>query len=128
MKTTKLLAMVSAAGLAVALSSCGGGSGESSSSLTVTMWGGAAQAAHVDSYFTPWAKSKGITIRQDSPTDYAKIKAQVESGKVTWGPTEVEPNFANTACKGGLLEKLPQDVLDKAKASGIPDEQVNPCA
>ncbi|QKW35576.1 ABC transporter substrate-binding protein [Actinomadura sp. NAK00032] len=128
MKTTRLLAIASAAGLAVALSACGGGSGASDSSLTVTMWGGAAQKAHVDSYFTPWAKTKGVTIKQDSPTDYAKIKAQVEAGKVTSGPTEVEPNFANTACEGGLLEKLPQDILDKAKATGVAESQLGPCA
>ncbi len=129
MKTTRLLAIASAAGLAVALSACGGGgSGASDSSLTVTMWGGAAQKAHVDSYFTPWAKTKGVTIKQDSPTDYAKIKAQVEAGKVTSGPTEVEPNFANTACEGGLLEKLPQDILDKAKATGVAENQIGPCA
>ncbi|SNT38699.1 putative spermidine/putrescine transport system substrate-binding protein [Actinomadura meyerae] len=128
MKTTRLLAIASAAGLAVALSACGGGSGASDSSLTVTMWGGAAQKAHVDSYFTPWAKTKNVTIKQDSPTDYAKIKAQVEAGKVSWGPTEVEPNFANTACAAGLLEKLPQDILDKAKATGVAESQLGPCA
>ncbi|GAA1834380.1 ABC transporter substrate-binding protein [Actinomadura chokoriensis] len=128
MKTTRLLAIASAAGLAVALSACGGGSGASDSSLTVTMWGGAAQKAHVDSYFTPWAKTKDVTIKQDSPTDYAKIKAQVEAGKVTSGPTEVEPNFANTACESGLLEKLPQDILDKAKATGVAESQIGPCA
>lgn len=129
MKTITLFAMVSAVGLAATLSSCGGSRSDASgSSLTVTMWGGAAQTAHVDSYFTPWAKAKGVTIKQDSPTDYAKIKAQVEAGKVSWGPTEVEPNFANTACEAGLLEKLPQDILDKAKATGVADDQVGPCA
>jgi len=126
---TKLLAIASVTGLAVALSGCGGGdSGGSDSTLTVTMWGGAAQKAHVDSYFIPWAKANGVTIKQDSPTDYAKIKAQVEAGKVTWGLTEVEPNFANTACESGLLEKLPQDIIDKAKASGVAEEQIGECA
>ena len=130
MKTTKLLAVASAVGLAVTLTACGGGSSSSASeeSLTVTMWGGAAQKAHVDSYFLPWAESKGVTIKQDSPTDYAKIKAQVEAGQVTWGPTEVEPNFANTACEAGLLEKLPQDILDKAKETGVAEDQIGPCA
>lgn len=129
MKTTKLLVAASAVGLAVTLSSCGGNSsGSSGSTLTVTMWGGAAQKAHVDSYFTPWAKAKNVSIKQDSPTDYAKIKAQVEAGKVSWGPTEVEPNFANSACEAGLLEKLPQDVIDKAKATGVATDQIGPCA
>lgn len=130
MRTKTIVAAASAAALAFTLAACGGSSsgGASDKSLTVTMWGGAAQKAHMESYFTPWAKANSATIKQDSPTDYAKIKAQVEAGKVSWGPTEVEPNFANTACEAGLLEKLPQDILDKAKATGVAEAQIGPCA
>ena len=129
MSTKKYVAMAAAAALAATLSACGGGDAESKSkSLTVTMWGGQAQKAHVASYFTPWAKEKGFTIKQDSPTDYAKIKAQVEAKKVTWGIVEVEPNFANTACAQGLLEKLPQSVIDAAKTAGVSDQQMGECS
>ena len=129
MVARKYTAMAGAAVLALSLSACGGAStAESDKSLTVTMWGGQAQTAHVDSYFTPWAKANGVTIKQDSPTDYAKIQAQVKSNKVNWGVVEVEPNFANTACKDGLLEKLPQRVIDAAKAAGVPDAQMGECA
>ena len=125
----KYVAMAGAATLALSLSACGGaGTADADKSLTVTMWGGQAQTAHVDSYFTPWAEANGVTIKQDSPTDYAKIEAQVTANKVSWGIVEVEPNFANTACADGLLEKLPQRVIDAAKAAGVPDAQMGECA
>lgn len=128
MRTKKYVAAVAMTALAASLSACGGGSADDTETLTVTMWGGSAQKSHVASYFTPWAKEAGYTIKQDSPTDYAKLKAQVESGKVSWGVTEVEPNFANTACADGLLEKLPQSVIDAAKTAGVDAAQMGECA
>ena len=128
MVTKKYVAIAAAVALTASLSACASGnSAGDAKSLTVTMWGGSAQKAHVASYFTPWAKDGGYSIKQDSPTDYAKIKAQVESGKVSWGIVEVEPNFANTACADGLLEKLPQTVIDAAKNAGVSAAQVGEC-
>lgn len=124
---TKAISVVSTAALALSLAACGGG-GESSKSLTVTMWGGQAQDAHVKSYFTPWAKQAGVKVRQDSPTDYAKLDAQVQSGKVSWGLAEVEPNYAKSACDAGKLEKLPARVVDAAKKAGVDPAQMNDCA
>ena len=129
MMARRYKAMAGAAVLALSLSACGGaGTASDEKSLTVTMWGGQAQSAHVASYFTPWGEANGVTIKQDSPTDYAKIETQVNAGKVNWGVVEVEPNFANTACEKGLLEKLPQRVIDAAKAAGVPDAQMGECA
>lgn len=113
---------------AVTLSACASGSATDSNSLTVTMWGGAGQKAHVESYFLPWAEENGVTIKQDSPTDYAKIAAQVSANKVSWGVVEVEPNYASTACANGTLEKLPADVVEAAKSAGAPAEQLSDCA
>ncbi len=124
---TKAISLVSTGALLLTLTACGG-SGEKSDSVTVTMWGGQAQDAHVKSYFTPWAKKAGVTIRQDSPTDYAKLAAQVNSGKVSWGLAEVEPNFAKSACDDGKLEKLPARVIDAAKKAEIDPAQMNDCA
>ncbi len=127
MSMKKLVAVAAAAAAATALSACGGGSSDDADSLAVTMWGGGAQDAHVKTYFDPWAKDKGVSIKQDSPTDYAKIQAQVTSKKVSWGVVEVEPNFANSACAKGWLTKLPQEVIDKAKSSGVSEEQITEC-
>lgn len=125
---TKSLALAMVAVVSVSLSACSSGSDSSSDSLTVTMWGGSAQKAHVDSYVTPWAKEAGVKVRQDSPTDYAKIAAQVDAGKVSWGVVEVEPNYAAKACADGKLEKLPAEVVDAAKKAGVDEAKMGECA
>ncbi len=106
--------IVAALGLATTVAACGGDSGSTaeSESLTVVMWGGQAQTAHVESYVEPWAQENDVQIKQDQPTDYAKLRAQVESGKVTWGVVEAEPNFAVKACEEGLLEKIDTEKVD----------------
>ncbi|RLV57412.1 ABC transporter substrate-binding protein [Aeromicrobium phragmitis] len=124
----KVLGGVAAASMVLSLAACGGGGAAAEDTLTVVMWGGGAQKAHVDSYVTPWAEETGVTIRQDSPTDYAKISAQVDSGKVSWGLVEVEPNYGKSACDDGKLEKLPQRVLDAAEKADIDPAQMNDCA
>lgn len=123
---TKAISLVSTAALVLSVAACGGG--EDSDSLTVTMWGGQAQDAHVKSYFTPWGKEADVSIRQDSPTDYAKLDAQVKSGKVSWGLAEVEPNYAKSACDAGKLEKLPERVIEAAQKAEIDPAQMNDCA
>ncbi|HEX5598358.1 MAG TPA: ABC transporter substrate-binding protein [Micromonosporaceae bacterium] len=102
-----------------------GSSKDDGRSLTVVMWGGSAQEAHVNSYVKPWAAKNGVEVRQDQPTDYAKLRAQVEAGKVSWGIVEVEPNFAVTACASGLLEKIDTSVVD---TSVIDPQFVSECA
>ncbi|MDV8070702.1 ABC transporter substrate-binding protein [Rhodococcus sp. IEGM 1366] len=117
-------------GLAVlmAASACGTESSDPSKTLTVTMWGGAAQRVHLESYVSPWAQDNEVTIREDSPTDYAKIAAQVQSGNVTWGVVEVEPNYAETACAAGTLTPLTAEVKAAAVAANIDPRFVSDCA
>lgn len=119
------LALTTVGALALSLSACGGNAADDAKSLTVVMWGGSAQSAHVASYVTPWAKKNDIKVLQDQPTDYAKLRAQVNSGKVSWGVVEAEPNFTATACKEGLLEKIDKTVVD---TSVLNPEFVNDCA
>ncbi|WP_214316579.1 ABC transporter substrate-binding protein [Nonomuraea sediminis] len=110
---------------ALALTACGGGRAASGGAkqLTVVMWGGDDQKRAVAAYVEPWAKAQGVTVKQDSPTDYAKFRAQVESKQVSWGVVEVEPNFAENACKNGWAVKL-----DKVDTSPVKKELVGPCA
>lgn len=109
------------------LAACGaaGGSDGGGDQLTVVMWGGQDQETQVEEGVMPWAEEAGVTVKQDSPTDYAKFRAQVESGKVSWDVVEVEPNFAHTACENGWAEKLDTDVID---TSSLKPEEVTECA
>ncbi|SDJ24179.1 putative spermidine/putrescine transport system substrate-binding protein [Nonomuraea maritima] len=109
------------------LTACGGGHAASGDGkqLTVVMWGGDDQKKAVAAYVEPWAKANGVTVKQDSPTDYAKFRAQVESKKVSWGVVEVEPNFAVTACENGWAVKLDPAKVDMSK---VKKELVSECA
>lgn len=108
----------------IGLAGCGAaGGGEDQ--LTVVMWGGQDQKTHVKEAVQPWGDEAGVTIKQDSPSDYAKFRAQVESGKVSWDVVEVEPNFAHTACENGWAEKIDTSVVD---TSALKPEEVSDCA
>ena len=123
--------LTSTAGLASAallLTACsGGGGGDAEESLTVTMWGGGAQTAHVSTVFEPWAAEAGVTIRQDQPTDYAKLDAMIDAGDPSWGVVEVEPNYSSNACAEGKLEKLTDEVIAAAEAANIDEQQLTEC-
>jgi putative spermidine/putrescine transport system substrate-binding protein len=93
--------------------------------MTVVMWGGQDQKTNVKASIEPWAKENDVTVKQDSPSDYAKIRAQVESGKVSWDVVEVEPNFAHTACEKGWAEKLDLEAIDTDR---LKPEMVTDCA
>ncbi|MER6945133.1 ABC transporter substrate-binding protein [Nonomuraea sp. NPDC000554] len=109
----------------LALTACGGGRAASGGDkqLTVVMWGGDDQKKAVAAYVEPWARQNGVTVKQDSPTDYAKFRAQVESKKVSWGVVEVEPNFAVNACKNGWAVKLTE-----VDTSPVKKDLVGECA
>ena len=123
------LAVSALAVVGLALTGCAGGdsSGSKEDTLAVTMWGGGAQDAHVAAVFEPWAKEKGVKIIQDSPTDYAKIDAMVGANKVTWGVVETEPNFTETACAAGTLEKLSDKVKEAAEAADVDPAFMSDC-
>jgi putative spermidine/putrescine transport system substrate-binding protein len=118
-------ALGAAIGSIFLLSACGGAAADDDKTMTVVMWGGADQKTHVRHAVDPWAESNDVTIKQDSPSDYAKFRAQVESGKVSWDVVEVEPNFAVTACANGWAEKLDPEVVDTA---ALNPEMVTDCA
>lgn len=109
-----------------ALSGCG--QVDPAHTLTVTMWGGASQRVHIASYLRPWGEEHGIKILQDAPSDYAKLTAQVDSGNVTWGIVEVEPNFAENACKKGIITPLTPAIKEAAAQANIDPRYLNDCS
>lgn len=131
MRTTRTSRIVarSALGLAfvTALTGCAIGTGQSGTSgggdsLTFVSWGGGYQDAQMAAMVTPWAEENGVEIRSDGPTDYAKIKAQVESGNPEWDVVSLEPFWAIGNC-GTLLEPI----ADQIDTSNLPPEAVTEC-
>ncbi|SQF99269.1 polyamine ABC transporter periplasmic protein [Paucimonas lemoignei] len=82
-------------------------------SVNFVSWGGSTQDAQKQAWATPFSKSSGITVVQDGPTDYGKLKAMVESGNVQWDVVDVEADFALRAAAEGLLEPLDFNVIKK---------------
>lgn len=79
--------------------------------MVFVSWGGTTQ----DAQKAAWAEKADLSVLQDGPTDYGKIKAMVEAGKVTWDVVDVEGDYAVQAGDAGLLEKLDFSVIDKSK-------------
>ena len=75
--------------------------------LTVVNFGGANGAAQKKAYFEPFEKSGAGKITQvEYNGEQAKIKAMVETKKVTWDVVEVEGPDVNRGCDEGLFEKI----------------------
>lgn len=116
--------------LALGLAACGGGSGSGSNSasatksMTFVSFGGAYQDAQTKAMVDPYAAISKINIVQDGPTDYAKIKAMVESGNVQWDVVDADPFFPLGNCDT-YAEKLDFSVIDTSK---MPKEFVSDCA
>ena len=96
MKTTLALAAMIAALPALA-----------QSQLTVVNFGGANGAAQKKAYVEPFEKSTGTKIVSvEYNGEQAKIKAMVETKKVSWDVVEVESPDVARGCDEGLFEKI----------------------
>ncbi|MGA8978556.1 MAG: polyamine ABC transporter substrate-binding protein [Pedococcus sp.] len=116
--------------LVLGLAACGGGSDSASKpasetkSLTFVSFGGAYQDAQKTAMTDPYTAANSIEMKQDGPTDYAKIKAMVESNNVLWDVVDADPFFAIGNCDK-YAEKLDFSVIDTSK---MPKEFVSDCA
>lgn len=82
-----------------------GGSGR----LTFTSDGGVYQEMMTKAWLDPFQKQTDITIVQDSPKDYAKLKAMVQSKNVTWDVMTAGDAFGISDAETALLEPLTVD-------------------
>jgi spermidine/putrescine-binding protein len=124
--TTKLsrqeFLKLSGAGLAGATllgaAGCGGGrgggdgGGSAGKGLVFTSYGGSFQRAQEKAWLRPYSKETGTKIRQDSPTDYARLQDMVENNKVIWDVVDVGNDFGLEST-ADLLEPLDYSVIDK---------------
>ena len=77
------------------------------SQLTVVNFGGANGAAQKKAYVEPFEKSTGTkVVSVEYNGEQAKIKAMVETKKITWDVVEVESPDIARGCDEGLFEKI----------------------
>ncbi|HEY0285424.1 MAG TPA: ABC transporter substrate-binding protein [Pseudomonas sp.] len=101
--------------LAAGVLTCSANAAMAAQSVNFVSWGGSTQDAQKQAWAVPFNKTTGITVVQDGPTDYGKLKAMVESGNVQWDVVDVEADFALRAASEGLLEPLDFTVIDRTK-------------
>jgi putative spermidine/putrescine transport system substrate-binding protein len=90
---------------------CGGG-GSAEEGLLFTSQGGSYQRAQTKAWLKPYSKQSGTKIRQDSPTNYAKIQSMVENNRVIWDVVDVGNDFGLQS-SADFLEPLDYSVIDK---------------
>lgn len=92
--------------------------------LTVVNFGGNLAEAQRKAWQIPFAKATGAKVRDDL-VDYAKLKAQVQSGNVTWDVVEADTFFVQQQC-GKLF--LPRDKsIVKSTRNALPGSISNRC-
>ena len=82
--------------------------------LTFVSYGGIYQDGQMKAAVDPFAKESGARILQDGPTDNAKIKAQVDSGNVTWDVIDSTNVFTSQHC-GELFMPIDTSIVDISK-------------
>lgn len=100
-------------GLALAMATANAAAAEE---ITVTSWGGSYQDGQRATYFEPFTEKTGIKVIEETYSgELAKIKAQVDSGDVTWDVVDVDSNMIATGCDEGLFKVLDYGrILDRA--------------
>ncbi|PJI97767.1 putative spermidine/putrescine transport system substrate-binding protein [Acidovorax sp. 69] len=94
--------------------------------LTVVNFGGANANAQKKAFYEPYEKLGNKIVAVEYNGEQAKVKAMVETKKVTWDVVEVESPDAARGCDEGLYEKLDYSKIIP-KADLLP-AAVNECA
>ncbi|MDH5798396.1 MAG: ABC transporter substrate-binding protein [Paracoccaceae bacterium] len=107
-KTFKFSSIAAVGALALGLTV----SGPAMADLTVVSWGGAYTKSQIEAYHKPWEAQGGAKINsEDYGGGLAEVKAQVESGNVTWDLVDVELSDAVRGCDEGLLLPIDKSIL-----------------
>ena len=81
--------------------------------LIVNSWGGMFTELEKKHIFGPFTAETGIRVEIDTPVNFAKLKAQVESKNYLYDVSSLNSATMSQALNAGLLEPLDWDVVDK---------------
>ncbi|MGW2512338.1 ABC transporter substrate-binding protein [Streptomyces scopuliridis] len=82
--------------------------------LTFASYGGIYQDGQEAAAVKPFATESGAEVLSDGPTDYTKVKAQVNARNVTWDVVDADTIWAKRQC-GKLFMPLHNDIVDTSK-------------
>ena len=84
-------------------------------SITVVGWGGAYTESQRQAFYLPFTEATGIAVNSvDYSGGLGQIKAQVDSGNVTWDVVVGEKALAEIGCFDNILEHLDPSTLPDA--------------
>lgn len=86
--------------------------------IVIASYGGSFQDAQTEAFFKPFESATGIKIIGTTGTGYAKVKAMVESGNVTWDVISADGAAYENEVRDGLLEPIDYSIV---KADAIPE-------
>lgn len=114
-------------GLAIALVAgalaSGGTPAHAQQTLTIASWGGAYQKAQRKAWFDVVEKELGITIKEDTTSGIADVRAQVASGRPTWDIVQQGNYSCAMLDKEGKVEEFDPAIVN---VDGIPDNMKGP--
>ncbi|QDL91708.1 ABC transporter substrate-binding protein [Paroceanicella profunda] len=84
--------------------------------LVLVNWGGDAMTAYDEAYGKPFQEETGIRVVEDGtgPTEGA-LRAQAQSGNVTWDVVDADPFSAIALGKEGVVQPIDYTIVDKSK-------------
>lgn len=82
--------------------------------LSVTSWGGDYQEAQEQAFFEPFERLTGATISID-PTDVEALRAQVDTGQVTWDICDIFNEDVLPLANLGVIQSIDYSVIDTAE-------------
>ena len=90
--------------------------------LTIISWGGAYTASQQKAYHDPYMAKTGVKIINDDSASegLSKLRAQMESGNLTWDIIDMIASDSITACDEGLLEEIDPDEWLAPAPDGTP--------
>ena len=113
MNTIKISIRLIAA-LAVAIAAFPAGAQEDDF-ITVVSWGGSYARSSVKAYHERFVEETGIQIKLDEYNGgLAQVRAQAETGNVTWDVVDMEAGDTLLGCDEGLLETIDYETLPPA--------------
>jgi putative spermidine/putrescine transport system substrate-binding protein len=119
MKASMARSVVTGAAVFAAIAMTSPGASLAQQSITISSWGGAFQKAQREAWFNVVEKELGITVKEDTTSGVADIRAQVASGRPTWDLSTQGTYTCGILEKEGKLEKLDAAIISDA---GVPKD------
>lgn len=90
------------------------GRARADTTLTVTCWGGDYRAGIDRIFAQPFTKETGIAVRLVDNADLARMKAQVQTGRVEWDVFDSVGPQITAGAKEGLWEEVDGKIVDRS--------------